>query len=126
MSQEFSQIRKLFLALNKSPLKRFPTARAKIEAPNLQGVYVIYSPRGKVLHVGRTLRGKNGLRQRLNNHLQAASSFAIKHLDGKGAKLRQGYKFRCLAVHDDRKRALLEFYALAHLCPAHIGLGEAG
>lgn len=35
-------------------------------APSEQGVYIIYSPRTKrVAHVGRTYRGKDGLRQRL-------------------------------------------------------------
>ena len=41
----------------------------------LHGVYIIYSPNGRVTHVGRTVRGKRGLRQRLNNHLHGASSF---------------------------------------------------
>lgn len=126
MSRELARIKKLFGSLNRAPLIKFPPAKGRLVAPDLQGVYVIYSPRGKILHVGRTLRGKKGLRQRLNNHLQAGSSFVIKHLDSKGSKLREGYSFRCLAVKDDRKRALLEFYALAHLCPEHIGLGEAG
>ena len=126
MSSELLAIKKLFGAFKRAPLTEFPPAKGRLDAPDLQGVYVIYSPRGKVLHVGRTLRGKKGLRQRLNNHLQAGSSFVIKHLDSKGSKLREGYKFRCLPVRDDRKRALLEFYALAHLCPEHIGLGEAG
>lgn len=126
MTSELAQIKKLFNALKRAPLRKFPLAGARIDAPDVQGVYIIYSPGGSVLHVGRTLRGKKGLRQRLNNHLQAGSSFVIHYFDGEGSKLRKGYRFRCLAVADNRKRALLEFYALAHLCPKHIGLGEAG
>lgn len=126
MISELTQIKKLFSALKRAPLTKFPAAGARLDAPDDQGVYIIYSPRGSVLHVGRTLRGKKGLRQRLNNHLQAGSSFVIHHFNGEGSILREGYRYRCLAVTDNRKRALLEFYALAHLCPKHIGLGEAG
>lgn len=92
MKAELVAIKKLFVTLNRAPLTKFPEIKGRLEAPDLQGVYVIYSPRGKVLHVGRTLRGKKGLRQRLNNHLQAGSSFVIKHLDSKGSKLREGYR----------------------------------
>jgi hypothetical protein len=50
--------------------------------------FINYNPPDKVLHVGRTPRGKKGLRQRLNNHLHAGSSFTLKYLDGHGARLR--------------------------------------
>src|SRR5262249_12513613 len=85
--------------------------------------YVIYSSTGKVLHVGRTLRGLLGIRQRLTNHLQRQSSFTMQYLKGDSSKLRS-CKFRCLVVTNPRKRALLEAYATGYLCPAHLGLGE--
>jgi hypothetical protein len=61
------------------------------------------------------VRGKRGLYQRLNNHLQGASSFVIKALDG----------YRCIAVENNRLRAFLEAFAIGHLCPDHIGDGAA-
>jgi hypothetical protein len=115
-------IRRLFRKLCAAPATPFPEPRGHIQAPFEHGVYVIYSPRSsEVLHVGRTYRGKGGLHQRLKNHLHGLSSFTHTHLDGRGTKLRNGYKFRCLPVKRPRQRALLEFYATGRLCPAHLG-----
>ena len=78
-----------------------------------------------VLHVGRTQRGKNGLRQRINNHLHGASSFHIEYLKPKRINLRSAqYTYQYLELADARKRALLESYAVGTLCPKHIGTGE--
>jgi hypothetical protein len=96
-----------------------------MDAPDLQGVYVIYNARGKVLHVGRTPKGAKGLHQRLSNHLHGASSFTIKYLEGHGARLRRGGTFRYLVVASPRLRALLEAYAIGSLCPAHLGVSAA-
>src|SRR5688572_1729124 len=93
MSREQSSIRKLFLQLRKAPLISFPQVGQPLAISDKHGVYIIYSPRGAILHVGRTLRGKKGLRQRINNHLHGASSFTIQFLKGKGSKLRENYKF---------------------------------
>jgi excinuclease UvrABC nuclease subunit len=109
--------------LAKSSIMRFPIAGKKLAAPDIQGVYVIYDPNGRVAHVGRTVRGKRGLYQRLNNHLHGRSSFVIKALNGKGATLRNGYKFRFIAVEESRLRALLEAFAIGQLCPDHLGDG---
>jgi hypothetical protein len=96
-----------------------------MDAPNKQGVYLIYSPGSKkVVHVGRTYRGTAGLRQRLRNHLHGSSSFTQEYLEGHGRKLREGYTFRCLPVTSARQRALVEAYATGYFCPAHIGTGE--
>ena len=123
MTREQQSVRALFTQLQRAPLRTFPNYREKLEAPDRQGVYVIYSPRGRVVHVGRTPKAKRGIAQRLSNHMAAASSFAEKYLEGQGHKLRGRYKYRCLVVNDRRVRALLEAYAIGHLCPAHIGLG---
>ena len=77
-----------------------------------------------VLHVGRTLRGEGGLRQRLNNHLHGRSSFTKKFYKGRGRNLRSGHTYQFLVVEDARRRALLEAYAIGRLCPKHLGLGE--
>ncbi len=78
-----------------------------------------------VLHVGRTLRGQDGLHQRLKNHLHGSSSFTREYLKGKGATLREsGYVYQFLELEDSRKRALLEAYAIGTLCPEHLGLGQ--
>jgi hypothetical protein len=109
--------------LLKSPLLSFPVSGEKLSVPHLQGVYIIYDPKGRVAHVGRTIRGKRGLHQRINNHLHGRSSFAIKALEGRGTRLRQGFKFRFIAIEDSRLRALIEAFAIGQLCPDHLGDG---
>jgi hypothetical protein len=109
--------------LLKSPLLRFPVSGDRLTVPYLQGVYVIYDPKGRVAHVGRTVRGRRGLHQRINNHLHGRSSFVIKALNGKGARLRQGFKFRFIAIENSRLRALIEAFAIGQLCPDHLGDG---
>jgi hypothetical protein len=89
-----------------------------------QGVYIIFSPDEKVLHVGKTDRGRNGLNQRLQNHINNQSSFLQQYLKFNGKVLRNGYKFRYIIEEDNRKRALLESLTTGLLCPAHIGTGE--
>lgn len=124
MANEMSTVHSQYDRLLKSTCTPFPLARARLEAPDTHGVYIIRSPRGKVLHVGRTVRGKNGLRQRLNNHLHGSSSFTKQHLQGDGKMLRGKYTFSFVLELDARRRALLEAYAVGNLCPAHLGLGE--
>jgi hypothetical protein len=125
MSREQKAVRALFIELKHSRLHEFPKHRKRIDAPNKQGVYVIYSPGvRKVVHVGRTYEGTAGLRQRLKNHLHGSSSFTEQYLKGRGPSLRNGYTFRCLPLASPRRRALLEAYAVGCLCPAYIGLSE--
>jgi len=121
---EFKEVEKLFSQLISSKDYLFPETRKKVTAPNERGVYIIYSPKGKVLHVGRTPKAKNGIAQRLRDHLAGNSSFVVKHFKREGARLRNGYKFKYLVVSNKRLRAILEAHAIGHLCPAHIGLGE--
>ncbi|MGF6428358.1 hypothetical protein [Bradyrhizobium elkanii] len=123
MKGEPKAIKSKFSQLLRSPMIQFPNAGVRLNVPDLHGVYIIYSPKGRVAHVGRTVRGTNGLRQRLNNHLHGASSFVSKALKGKGAALRKGYKFRSIPIENSRLRALLEAYAIGQLCPDHLGDG---
>ena len=119
-------IRKLFEKLEQQPLVAFPQGRDKLAAPpDRHGVYVIRNPSGEVEHVGRTLRGRGGLFRRLRRHLGGRSSFMRKHHQRNGKLLRDGYTFQFLVVGDDRERALLEHYATAWHCPAHLGLGSS-
>lgn len=132
MTSEEATISALFQQLCAAKAIPFPIAK---EWPNElakeHGVYVIRSPEGHVLHVGRTVSGKNGLLKRLNDHLVNSSSFTRRHLRGDGNKLRGKYTFSYLLVPNiegsldgQRRRALLEAYAVGHLCPEHLGLGE--
>lgn len=124
MASELATVRALYRKLLRAPRLVFPPARASLEAPNTHGVYVLRSPRGEVVHVGRTVRGRRGLRQRLTNHLQGNSSFTNHFLHRKGAKLRGSYTYAFVEVAHPRTRALLEAYAVGSLCPKHLGLGE--
>src|SRR6266851_8863976 len=121
---EQKRVRALFTELLKKHKQEFPVQRRKLDAPHGRGVYVIYTRRGRVVHVGGTPRGKGGIAQRLRDHMHGASSFTAKYLKGKGSKLRLGYAYRCLVVRKRRHRALLEAYAIGQLCPAHIGLHQ--
>lgn len=102
------------------------TKYAKDWRPNSteQGVYIIYDPKGEVVHVGRSVRGRNGLYQRLRNHLRGNSSFTKQFLNGDGSKLRSGYKYKYKVIPNPRTRALLEALATGRLCPKHLGLGD--
>jgi hypothetical protein len=119
-------IKQLFEKLDHQPQISFPKLRDTLAAPkDRHGVYVIRNPSGQVEHVGRTLRGRDRLLQRLRNHLRGQSSYVRKHHKGNGNILRDGYTFQFLAVDDGRERALLEHYATAWHCPIHLGLGLA-
>jgi len=126
MTQEFEKVQKFYKHLKEAKDFKFPNVGEKLEAPTAQGVYVIYAPNGTVLHVGKTSRAKNGLKQRLRNHLQGQSSFTKKYLKGHGKKLRGKYKFKYIRVDNPRLRTLVEAYALSVLCPKHLGVGIAG
>jgi hypothetical protein len=115
----------LFKELRKQPAIPFPKPRQRLLAPKARGVYIIRDPEGRVVHVGRTTRAQNGLHQRLSDHLRGRSSFVYYHLSQDASRLRDGYTFQCLEVEDSRKRALLEAFASAWLCPDHLGLAEA-
>jgi hypothetical protein len=54
------------------------------------------------------------------------SSFTYYFLDGDGSRLREGYSYQYLEVADARHRALLEALAVGWLCPAYLGVGQAG
>ncbi len=101
----------------------FPPLRQGLEASTKKGIYIIENSKGIVLHVGNTPRAKNGIYQRLKNHLSGSSSFTRSYFGGKGAKLRSNCTYRYIEVASARKRALLECYAIGKLCPKHLGLG---
>jgi hypothetical protein len=124
-NNEPQEITRLFNKLCEQPRENFPKQGKSITAPSTHCVYVIRKDE-IVLHVGRTYRGKEGLKQRLNNHLHGASSFAVQYLKPMAANLRDaGYTYQCLELKEPRKRALVEAYATGTLCPVHLGLGEA-
>jgi hypothetical protein len=118
LNREQKAVHALFAELRRSPLQEFPRARKPLKAPNKQGVYIIYDPRNRAVHVGATPSGAGGIRKRLANHLHNASAFSVLFLKG-GAKLRCGYKYRCLIVPNRRRRALVKAYAIGYLCPTH-------
>src|SRR5487761_237549 len=102
---------KLLIKLNGQSRHNFPGVRERLEVPNTHGVYIIRDRTGRVWHVGRTVRGKDGLRQRLRNHIQGQSSFIRTTMHGDGSKLRKAFTYQFLEVPDDRTRALLECLA---------------
>ncbi len=122
MTRDQARVKADFLKLKSAHGCAFPPRGGLSYVPHKQGVYIIYSPRAKtVVHVGRTYRATAGLRQRLENHLHAQSSFTNEFLKGHGRKLRKGYTFRYLTVTSGRRRALLEAYTIGCLCPVHLG-----
>ena len=124
MEPEPEIVAALYGELMEAPLRTFPALwEAGLDAPDRQGVYVIYDPRGRVLHVGRTTSARGGIRQRLRDHMANASSFTTQYLKGEGGRLRGRYTYRALAVRNRRHRALLEAYATGARCPLHLGVG---
>lgn len=120
-------IERLFGRLTSARERSFPVTGEAIEAPDKKGVYIIYNPRGRVLHVGSTPRARGGIAQRLRDHLAGRSSFIHIYYNKKnGSILRKGHSFRCIVVQDARRRALLEAYAIGCLAPLHIGHGLDG
>ncbi len=101
----------------------FPS-KGKVNVSEKHGVYVIYNPEDEVLHVGNTPSGKQGLNQRLYDHLARTSSFKDHYLKPNNISLRNGYKYRIIEVAESRKRALLEALTAGLLCPIHIGTGQ--
>jgi hypothetical protein len=133
-NSEIKRVKAKFNGLLRSPLHPFPVSRSYFNETDKRGVYVIYGPRGEVLHVGGTPRGQKGIRQRLANHLHGQSSFThkSKYLSRHGGRtlkarytyVREHCRYRCLAIKDERLRVLLEAYVIGHLCPDHIGLHQ--
>lgn len=125
-SEERTRISALFKRLDEQPRVVFPAQVKLIKelVPTTHGVYVIRAADGKVLHVGRTVSGIDGLAQRLCDHVKGKSSFVRTHLDCQGKVLPSNYTFQYSEVENDRERALLEHYAIAWHCPAHLGLGR--
>lgn len=121
--KESHAIKKLFKKLISNDFHIFPE-RGKINVTEKHGVYIIYSPKDEVLHVGNTPSGKKGLNQRLYNHISCIGVFYRKYLKLNNIKMRGTHKFRYLEVKDSRQRALLEAYAAGNLCPFHFGTGE--
>lgn len=110
--------------LNRKP-HNFPKKGESLKnITSKHGVYIIYSSNyKKILHIGRTYRGKNGLEQRITNHLHKSSSFMKYMIEKKKFtpdKLRK-CKFRYIIIGNDKKRAYLESLATGKLCPLYIG-----
>jgi hypothetical protein len=119
-------IAELYRSLLDQEVCLFPPAKGNLKAPNnAHGVYIIRDSSEHIVHVGRTYRGKRGLWQRLNNHLQGKSSFVKVFLKGKKWLLRESYTYQLLKVAHPRKRALLENLAAGLLCPEHLGVGKS-
>ncbi|MEC5143119.1 hypothetical protein [Chitinophaga sp. 212800010-3] len=119
-SEETLRIRQLFDALVNEPLHPFPE-RGGLNITGLKGVYIIYQD-NIVAHVGNTRTGKDGLCQRLNNHIYGQSSFVRNYLQPKHLTVRTGFSFQFLPVANARERVLLEALACGMLCPLHVGL----
>lgn len=64
---ELEAVIELFRILINSVSNNFPPRGQGVNVTAGQGVYIIFSSDDEVLHVGKTNRGQNGLKQRLNN-----------------------------------------------------------
>jgi hypothetical protein len=120
---EPAEIMKLHQKLISSLLLPFPL-NGKINVSNKQGVYIVYGVENIVLHVGKTNGAKEGLNQRLLNHVRNQSSFSKLYMQPNKIALRNSSNFRFIEIENARTRALLEALTAGLLCPAHIGTGE--
>jgi hypothetical protein len=122
MTEESQRIKKLFGNLITSHLYIFPVS-GKVKVSLLHGVYILYDSNDIVLHVGMTPYGKDGLNQRLYNHISKTGVFYREYLKPNEICLRGIGKFRYIEVDDARTRALLEALTAGILCPLHFGTG---
>jgi len=120
-TNERALVARLFKQLMSAERIAFPKPGKPLQASEQQGVYIIFGPQGRVLHVGMTPKARRGLHQRLRDHLAAQSSFVNGYYKGEAQRLRKGHTFSCIVVGNRRMRALLEAYATGMLCPADIG-----
>ena len=109
---------------NKDP-QEFPKKGPLEGVSTEHGVYIIKNLKKEIMHVGRTLRVKNGLMGRLSGHLYGNSSFTQNH-KGEPRNVRDGYFFQYIEVEEDNIRALLESLAIGWLSPKHLGDGRKG
>lgn len=117
---EPEEIIRLFKMLISGEMTSIP-AVGRINIPDRHGVYIIYDANMRVAHVGRSITGKKGLKQRIGNHISGRSSFIRIYHEGDRSVMRSGYTLRYLIVEDTRKRALLEALTAGKLCPLHLG-----
>jgi hypothetical protein len=122
---ESQRTEQLFDKLMSSKSYSFPAKGNSLGIRDRHGVYVIFGSADRVLHVGRTLRGKRGLWQRLNGHLNGQSSFVHTYLEGNKGQLRKKCRYKFIYIGHPRRRALLEHFAVGVLSPAHLGTGKA-
>ena len=125
VNTESKTVKKIFSKLCSQNRYVFPKV-GWADAPTARGVYIIRK-KETVLHVGISARGKYGLYQRLQNHLNGKGSSFVwyyKPLKCKADILlrKGGHTYQYLVVNNPRKRALLEHYALGMLCPKYIGI----
>jgi len=62
VNKESQEVKMLFDKLYVQPKRSFPHFHQQLDASSQPGVYIIWNE-GTVLHVGRTLRGRNGVHQ---------------------------------------------------------------
>jgi len=96
----FERIEKLFEQLPEKP----PLALSVLETkamPERAGVYIIYSPRKRVLRVGQTLN----LRSRLTGHRHGRSSFVRLHMKPRGKALDEKHTFKCMEIKKAVRKA---------------------
>jgi len=120
--KEQEKILVLHKKLVASKSHKFP-CKGKIEVSIKQGVYIVYNNKKTPLHVGKTNDGKNGLDQRLLNHVRNQSSFSKLYMQINNVSLRDWGEFQFIEIEDARERSLLEALTAGLLCPLHIGTG---
>jgi len=120
---EATEIMDLYNKLVSSEKYTFPS-KGKVNISRKHGVYIIYDTNDIVLHVGMTPYGKEGLDQRLYNHISKTGVFYREYLKPNKIEMRGKYQFRIIEVSNPRKRALLEALTAGLLCPSHFGTGK--
>jgi hypothetical protein len=66
--REWRAVEALFKELIGASRQQFPRSVTGLTALKRRGVYVVYDRKGRVAHVGRTSKAKDGIVQRLQSH----------------------------------------------------------
>ncbi len=117
--EERKEVIRLYKKLINANSHNFPEEGESLEAPCEKGVYIILSPKNKVLRVGST-GAQGGIRRRLRYHMSGNSEFIYNYVEGDGKWLRGRCKFKYIEEEDDEIRAYLKAYATVDLWPEYI------
>ncbi len=112
-------VRDAYDQLLQAPRHVIGPGRLPAALTHVPGVYIIRTPGGRVVHVGRSI----SIRRRILDHAGVGnnSSFVQNWLKYDGRKMADGFSVQFLKIDDAKTRAYVEALTVGLLCPLNIG-----